>query len=442
MIVYTKHKERIVLNYKALSSGGEGEIHAITESSERFRNCCAKIYYLKKRTLLQEEKIKYMINHPPSIVRNNNFMLGWPIEYITDQNGHFIGFIMPLAFNDSKQLVMLTTTKVSKKLNEFWHYRYNRDFRQNSTLSRLKLLCNIAIPIHILHSTKKYVLKDLKPENILITYDGKVTIVDMDSVQISDKNKLLFPATAATPNYIPPEYYLSRNKEEKQNPSWDNFALSVIFYQVLIGLHPYVVTPRDLVGNDAANEIYNNIAKHLFPFGERKTEIQGYPPVHNDFKNLPEKIQQLFVRAFSSNTNLRPTAEEWGKCLYEAAKSYVVVRTPHLLGTYVCPICKRKIEILENDVIIYDSTRLSIEQKIRLLQDNTYIMNGYTITILNNCPYDNNTVIPEQTFLEQERQKDINKEVVSKNDEKDNNGCGIIIGIILFVALIIFLCQL
>ena len=44
--------------------------------------------------------------------------------------------------------------------------------------------------------------------------------------------------------------------------------------------------------------------------------------------------------------------------------------------------------------------------------------------------------------LEQERQKDIHKEVSPKNDENDNNGCGIIIGIVIFVALIIFLSLL
>ena len=444
MIVFTQHKEKIVVNDKALSSGGEGEIHAITESSEKFYNCCIKIYYLKKRTSLQEEKIKYMINNPPSIVRNDNFMLGWPIEYITDQKCNFIGFIMPLAFNDSKQLVMLTTTKVSKRLNEYWHYRFGRDFKQNSTLSRLKLLCNIAIPIHILHSTKKYVLKDLKPENILITYDGKVTIVDMDSVQISDQSKLLYPGTAATPNYIPPEYYVLKNKEAKQNTSWDDFALGVIFYQVLIGLHPYVVTPCDIEAN-ATNEIYTNIAKYLFPFGEKQSQIQGYPPIHNNFKELPENIQQLFIRAFSCNINLRPTAEEWGKSLYEAAKSSAVVRFPHLLGSYVCPICKRKIEILEDDVLVYNLTRTRIENKIKLLLDNTYIINGHTISNLHTCPYDNTLTIPEQKFLEQERQKQkdtSNKETVQKQEENDNEGCGVIIGVILFVAFVIFLVWL
>lgn len=263
----------------------------------------------------------------------------------------------------------------------------------------------------------------------------------MDSVQISDQNKLLYAGTAATPNYIPPEYYIAPNKDEKQNSSWDDFALGVIFYQVLIGLHPYVVTPCNLAEN-ATNEIYSNITKYLFPFGENKNQIQGYPPIHNNFKNLPEKIQELFVRTFSRNISLRPTAEEWGKSLYEAAKSVGIVRTPHLLGSYVCQVCKRKIEIQENDVIIYDSTRMSVEQKIRLLQNNTYVMNGHTITNLNNCPYDNNIVIPEQLFLEQERQKDIHKEVTPKNDENDNNGCGIIIGIVIFVALIIFLSLL
>lgn len=442
MIVFTQHKEKIVLNDKTLSSGGEGEIHAIMESSERFRNCCAKIYYLKKRTSLQKEKIKYMANNPPSIVRNNNFMLGWPIEYITDQEGNFIGFIMPLAFNDSKQLVMLTTTKVSKKLNEHWHYRYNRDFRQHSTLSRLKLLCNIAVPIHILHSTKKYVLKDLKPENILITYDGKVTIVDMDSVQISEQGNLLYPGTAATPNYIPPEYYVLKNKGTKQDTSWDDFALGVIFYQVLIGLHPYVVTPCDIEEN-TTNEIYSNIAKYLFPFGEKQNQIQGYPPIHNNFKELPTKIQQLFMRTFSCDIKRRPTAEEWGKSLYEVVKANVAVRTPHLLGSYVCPTCKRKIEVLEDDVLIYDSTRIKIENKIKISQDNTYVFNGYIITVLNHCPYDNILTISEQEFLEQEQKNKVtnDKEPIKKQDD-DNTGCGTIIGIILFIGLIILLMVL
>lgn len=442
MIVFTQHKEKIVLNDKTLSSGGEGEIHAITESSERFRNCCAKIYYLKKRTSLQKEKIKYMANNPPSIVRNNNFMLGWPIEYITDQEGNFIGFIMPLAFNDSKQLVMLTTTKVSKKLNEHWHYRFNRDFRQHSTLSRLKLLCNIAVPIHILHSTKKYVLKDLKPENILITYDGKVTIVDMDSVQISEQGNLLYPGTAATPNYIPPEYYVLKNKETKQDTSWDDFALGVIFYQVLIGLHPYVVTPCDIEEN-TTNEIYSNIAKCLFPFGEKQNQIQGYPPIHNNFKELPTKIQQLFMRTFSCDIKLRPTAEEWGKSLYEVVKANVAVRTPHLLGSYVCPTCKRKIEVLEDDVLIYDSTRIRIENKIKISLDNTYVFNGHIITVLNYCPYDNILTISEQKFLEQEQKNKVtnDKEPIKKQDD-DKIGCGTIIGIILFIGLIILLMVL
>lgn len=95
----------------------------------------------------------------------------------------------------------------------------------------------------------------------------------MDSVQISDQNKLLYAGTAATPNYIPPEYYIAPNKDEKQNSSWDDFALGVIFYQVLIGLHPYVVTPCNLAEN-ATNEIYSNITKYLFPFGENKIKFR------------------------------------------------------------------------------------------------------------------------------------------------------------------------
>lgn len=165
---------------------------------------------------------------------------------------------MPLAFPDSKQLVNLVAPKLNKKLPDEWFVRYDRGNGKYSLISRLKLICNISIPIHLLHSTKRYVLKDFKPENVLITHDGKVTIVDMDSVQISENGKLLYPGTAATANYIPPELYkqgIGKNKEDILTVSWDRFALGVVFYQLLFGLHPYVVTPYVSSASDT-NEIF------------------------------------------------------------------------------------------------------------------------------------------------------------------------------------------
>lgn len=336
MEVYTRNRERIVIADNALSSGGEGEVHLITSSSSQYKNSCVKIYYQKKRTPQLESRIKFMAENPPQRIVGNGFMLGWPQEAIYDRGNKFIGFIMPLAFSDSKQLVYLTTPKVSAKLGQEWHNKYSQDpkcsleQRKYALLSRLKLLHNIAIPIHLLHGTGKYVLKDFKPQNVLVTHDGRVTIVDMDSIQIIDNGKLLFPGTAATDLYIPTEFH-TRGVGKMQNvpleKSWDYFALGVVFYQILFGLHPYVVTPKYL--KDAnSNEISQNISSDLFPFGGNKHQIQSYPPLHNKFSALPPNVQKLFIRCFSANPDQRPSAEDWGKEIHTIIKQIGNVPVP------------------------------------------------------------------------------------------------------------------
>lgn len=330
MEVYTSKHEKIILADNAFSSGGEGEVRHILFGPSRFKNVCAKIYYQKKRTQQQENKIKYMVATPPAKVIGDGFMIGWPLDYVTDAGGNFLGFIMPLAFPESKQLITLTAPKLNKKLGTPWHNRYDRTNGKSALISRLKLICNIAIPIHILHSTGKYVLKDFKPENILITHDGHVTIVDMDSVQICEGSQLLFPGTAATPNYMPPEYYtkgVGKAATVPLNKSWDNFAIGIVFYQILFGLHPYVVTPR--VQQDAdSNEIFQSISSNLFPFGPNQYKIEGYPDLHNKFKILPKTVQSLFLRTFSDNASQRPNAEEWGKCIYGLVVNANNIPTP------------------------------------------------------------------------------------------------------------------
>lgn len=334
MDIYTSKHELIKISDSPLASGGEGEVREIISSPAQYKGTCAKIYYQQKRTTQQAGKIRYMVNNPPAKVKGEGFLIGWPVEYITDKNGEFLGFLMPLAFPDSKQLVNLVTPKLSRRLSDEWYIRFDRSNGKYSLVSRLKLICNISIPIHLLHSTKRYVLKDFKPENVLITHDGKVTIVDMDSVQISENGKLIYPGTAATPNYIPTELYkygIGKSEEDVLTTSWDQFALGVVFYQLLFGLHPYVVTPY--VSNESdTNEIFQNISNDLFPFGSNTGKIKSYPDPHKKFAILPPPVQQLFLRTFSLDYNNRPSAEEWGRTIHgivvEAEKIPIPIPKP------------------------------------------------------------------------------------------------------------------
>lgn len=327
MIVYTSKNESIVLSDDAMSSGGEGEIHSVVYKPARFgNNICVKIYFKPKRTTQLENKLNYMVANPPNQIYSANNMIGWPLDVVYDNQKNFIGFVMPLAYSGSEPLIVMTAKKLSKKLNPVWFDKYDRSLGAVSMIARLKLICNIAIPIHILHSTRKYVLKDFKPENVLVTYDGKVTLVDMDSVQITENGRMLFPGTAATPNYIPPEYYtrgIGKNIRIPIENSWDYFAIGVVFYQVIFGLHPYVVMPA--VIKDDCNEIFQNIAQNLFPFGANAARISNYPPPHKNFTRLPVELQTLFKNAFSDDTNARPKLEMWVKVIKSVIKQAPVI---------------------------------------------------------------------------------------------------------------------
>ncbi len=317
MIIYTSEHEMMRLANKPFASGGEGSIYKILDGYDHLDDYCVKVYRSEDLARKQEARIKYMIENPPARLRGNGFIIGWPVEQVFDKNGVFVGFVMPLAFPESIQLTELTTPPLRKTLGEEWINRYEWRDDKEHLVSRLKLIYNIAAPVFHMHSTGKYVLKDFKPENVLITYQGKVTIVDIDSIQISDGDKLLFPGTASTPNYIPPEFYnkgVGKTLDSIVDKSWDQFAMGVVFYQILMGIHPFVVTPKNLRA-DGSNDLYHNIASGLFPFGEYRKKIEITPPPHNRFKELPKELQNLFVRALSDDYESRTCAKEWGKCV-------------------------------------------------------------------------------------------------------------------------------
>jgi hypothetical protein len=262
-----------------------------------------------------------MVDNPPQHIEQKGFKIGWPLDTVL-QNNQFIGFMMPLAFPDSKKLVGLTTPTLSKKLDYNWH-KYDRKHGKAALVARLKLMNNIAIPVHLLHQTGKYVLQDFKPDNVLITHTGQVTICDMDSIQITNGQTMLFRGTAATAGYAPPEFENAGAGKSDTVPlekSWDNFAVSVVFYQLLFGLHPYAVTPK-LQKDANSSEISTNISDDLFPFGNKTHKIQVIPPLHDKFKILPLPIQDLFKRSFSLNAANRPGSEEWGKNIHDIIRN-------------------------------------------------------------------------------------------------------------------------
>lgn len=435
MIVYTYNKEIVHLEEEPFASGGEGEIRHVTKCPSRFKNVCAKLYFKPRQTSQQEQKIRFMVENPPSNMVTSGMMIIWPLDTIYDKTGGFLGFLMPVAFPDSKKLSILVLPKLKRTLKLEW-YKFDKEYNiKYALMSRLKLINNIAIPIHLLHDTNKYVLKDFKPDNVLVTSAGKVSIVDMDSIQICENGKLLFPGTAATDTYIPPEFYkgVGQSKNDILTKSWDNFAVSVVFYQLLFGLHPYVVTPY--VDTEESNTIPYCIRENLFPFGSNASKIKSFVKFHDNFKIIPPEVQQLFIKAFGTDYNSRPQAMEWVKVVKQVIGGIKVDTLP--------PPSGNDIEYVIN---IADSSNGSISLSMRSAKPGTVVLvyehpnSGYRLSEISYETSLGKTKILNKEFVMPATHVTVKADFVPMKNPSSKSGCfGVVLGVATIVSFVVSL---
>lgn len=312
----TPGRQKVLVEDRPFASGGEGVVHRIV-SPPSYSGHCVKLYSPPQRTPRRERKIDFMIKNPLlnlGGLKGGGCMICWPRELVY-QNNRFAGFVMPMAFDNSFLLYELCTPTM-KKLPPVWHTKYDRRSGRG-VASRLKLCVNIAAAINLIHGAGKYVLVDLKPQNILVTDDGKVSVIDLDSIQITDKNRVVFAAQVATPEYVPVEGNHINPSRDMIPESWDRFSLAVVFYELLFGLHPYAASYKGQYQNSTS--VADSIRNGLFVFGHKRNYVHSLPPLHDNFTRLPQPLQSMFVRAFDSGHNnpvVRPKAEEWGRTIF------------------------------------------------------------------------------------------------------------------------------
>lgn len=310
---------------KELGKGGQARVFKI--QTRGYENYCLKKFIKEEDARKNYERIAYMIQHPPkNIMGNNSFRICWPTAFAYDVQKNFIGYIMPLAFPNSRDLKILEvynakpiSQQAKYKKYPDWFDKYELD-NNEGLKNRFKMLCNWAIAIYSLHETHKYVIVDLKPENVMATSSGKISIVDTDSFQISENGRLLYPGAAYTPSYFPPEGKTIKQSNAPFPVSCDCFSAAICFYKILVGVHPYGGTVKKYPYDRLETE-EECINAGLFAFGDKRPYLtfnEGLN-LHKNFGNLLPKVQNLFIRSFGQSPNNRPTMEEWGKALYESA---------------------------------------------------------------------------------------------------------------------------
>lgn len=304
---YTKYsKEKIKISDKPLASGGEGAIYAIA-SPRSYKHLVVKIFYPDKRTAEREQKMLYLRKYPPmSFEKGQHPSIGW-IQDLVYRENRFLGIL--LLRIEGKKLTKLTLSKLPRRADKAWQ-RFA--FQSPDALKlRLRTCFNLAVVIYQIHESGQYVLVDLKPDNILMQPNGLLAIVDMDSVEVIQDGKALFAAPVATPEYTPPEHY--KGPRTVIEETWDRFSLGVIFYQLLLGLHPFAASCHPPYDNLVS--IHDKIEHDLYVHhSDKQAFFRVIPPPHQSYQKLPVEIQGLFYNCFENGAQdplLRPSALEW-----------------------------------------------------------------------------------------------------------------------------------
>lgn len=300
MLLTDSKGKNLYVSDEPFARGGEGDIHQVTGSHHK--GCCVKIFH-KDKIQTRKAKLEYMVNHPLTAPDNTSYRICWPVDLVY-KSGACVGFVMQLSFMDSHSLYDIYLKDGSDKFQRS---------TQRGMVNRYILLYNIANVLNILHALG-YVMVDFKPQNILFTDKGGISMIDMDSVQIGNKDKLLFESSAATAEYsYPKELHLLGNS--KLSPEWDEYGFAVVAYQLLLGIHPFTASTNAV--DDNGNSISTTdqlMQNNLFPFGPRKKDIIAKPPLHFYFYELPSDLKKLFIHTFDLNHS-SPSMNDWKECL-------------------------------------------------------------------------------------------------------------------------------
>jgi serine/threonine protein kinase len=315
--MYTGLSGKSITLGSLIAKGGEGEVFSIVGDNAN----CIKIYHPNIRNKEKEEKLKYMSLNEPHNIEGKNYKICWPKDVIY-QNRKFVGFMMPKAFENSSLPYHLCQPNIPKELPKIWHNTFNRKSVQG-IISRLKLCTNIVAAIKRIHDTEKYVIVDLKPQNLLVTSGGRVSIIDLDSAQISVDDKIIFKAPVSTPEYTPPEASDIIKSNLPITKDWDVFSVGVVIYEILCGIHPYVGSAKP--PNDNLNTIQEKIKNNVTYITIGKSKFNVLPTPHNTFDSysvlLKNSITKIF-HPYKLGVSSRPKMDEIGERLFTEVKTH------------------------------------------------------------------------------------------------------------------------
>ena len=306
-------------NYTVVETGKggrEGEIYTILNFDD---SKAVKIYEEEKRTPQTQRKVSAFINK----FRNINLggvekFVAYPELQIYDsETRQYLGFLMKY-FNNH-----LPFFQNSYDLNQ-------KSFKNTSIDDDIAegIISTLFAYLEVLHKAG-IILGDINPENILLVENFMPAIVDFDSAQLGT-----FYSSMHRIKYIDPSVRIDgvgRNKHFVYTIDSDIYAMAIVCYEFIIGIHPYffqttVATDTDykkrngicfidfLENNkEKTNEFDFDIVKNpaFEATKERLNEINTYKPdLYNFFKMIFSNDERYYFGKIRFYINKRKIVDE------------------------------------------------------------------------------------------------------------------------------------
>lgn len=301
MTRYTTATKTSVATTKKLGEGGEGAVFDIAGRPD----LVAKIYHPHRLNAALAAKVQAMTRNPPEDATRGplgHVSIAWPIDVLF-RGTQFVGYTMPKLKRSDDLYDLLQPQQRAKEHGSLNHRHLYRTAR------------NLAIAMDAIHR-KGYVLGDVNFKNALFNDDALITIVDCDSMQVTDANGVVHHCLVGVPEYTPPELQGADFSRIDRTPDNDAFGLAVLIFQLLMqGFHPFAGRPRPGAPDVEQAHIYC-IKHNIFPYLDNQPFTP--PPAAPSLLCLPSVIQHHFERAFVrnlSNPAPRPTPKEWASVL-------------------------------------------------------------------------------------------------------------------------------
>ncbi len=404
---------------KELAKGGEGTVWQ-TDRNGYY----AKVYHQPSQE--QITKLQLMIANPPQnpTAGQNHFAISWPTHLIKDNQGNWVGFLMPEIKNAKELVYVYHPTNRNKYAPAFNWYCLHI------------IALNLVSIIREIHDTN-YVIGDISVKNILVNERSLVALIDTDSFQVTNQagNKV-YRCLVGSEGFTPPELIGQNLSQLTQTRYHDRFRLAVIIHNLLFGNHPFMGIWTGS-GNPPGQD--ESISQGHWPYGIKSL----LKPSRNTIplNVVHPKLEKCFLKCFNDghqSPTSRPSPEDWFNALQVAINDLVVcgknknhIYSQHsssccwcdranTLGVDIFPSVKNPISPVK--ISIPDPAMLQLQSQNQALTQQLSQVNTQLSTLQSNNQSLNNKLAQANTQLStlQSDNKSLNQDIQKLQSENQS----------------------